>query len=156
MGLIRLQNLARNQEPLTAPSVLLFLLSSALCHQCFTQSQKQCGRCGQLAHSSCMSCQTPSWRWVARPPEAASLWLGTHPRLSPSKGRNHCTDVTRQTASKNLPCCAETEQTLCILRQKLHRPRVIGPQRKGCAVGKPIGSRPRPGCQETLRGQGSE
>lgn len=153
MGLIRLQSRIWLRYPGTHLHryPLHRCSCSPLCHQCFsTRSWRRCGRWGQLAHSSCMSCQTPSWRWVARPPEAASLWLGTHPQLSPSKQRNHCTDVTRQTASKNLPCCAETEQTLCILRQKLHQPRVTGPQRKGSAVGKPIGSGPRLGCQETL------
>lgn len=76
--------------------------------------------------------------------------VGNSSSAPPSKERNHCTDVIQQTASESLLCCAETEQTSCILRQKLHWPRVIGPQRKGSAVGKPIGSRARLGCQETL------
>lgn len=87
---------------------------------------------------------------------AASLWWGTQPQLSASKERSHHTDAAWQTASKNYPGCAATEQPLRIPRQKPHRPSVIGPQGKGSAVGKAVGSRLRTGCQETLRGQGGK
>ena len=57
---------------------------------------------------------------------------------------------------KQLLGCVETEQTLRIPRQKPQWPSAIGPQRKGSAVGKAIGSGLRTGCQETRRGQGGE
>lgn len=75
---------------------------------------------------------------------------------SPHQRRSHYTDAARQTASKNLPGCPETEQTLCIPRQKPHQPAVMGPRRKGSAVGKAVASGMRTGCQEMFRGQGSK
>lgn len=52
---------------------------------------------------------------------------------------------------------AQRLSRLCASRgKKLHQPNVIGPQRKGSAVGKAVGSGLRTGCQETLRGQGGE
>lgn len=50
--------------------------------------------------------------------------------------RWYCSANSKQLTAKNLLGCTETEQPVCILRQKLHQPNVIGPQRKGSAVGK--------------------